>query len=101
MDQCSHISSVPVQDGVLGTPPTTQGCGRCEEIGSTWLHLRRCVECGAVGCCDDSPNKHASAHARERGHVVMQSFEPGEDWVYCFTDDLTTEVDGAENSPSY
>jgi hypothetical protein len=66
--------------------PSGTGCAEC--LGGAepgwWLHLRRCAACGHVGCCDSSPSQHASAHARETGHSVMQSFEPGEDWFYDF-----------------
>jgi hypothetical protein len=64
--------------------PSGSGCVDCEATGSWWLHLRRCVECGHVGCCDDSLNRHASSHATETGHTIIQSYEPGEDWFYDF-----------------
>lgn len=73
-------------------PPSGTGCVECERDGSWWVHLRRCAECGHIGCCDDSLNKHATAHWRETGHPVIQSFEPGEDWFWDYdTDDY---VDG-------
>ena len=65
-------------------PPSGTGCVECDATGSWWVHLRRCAECGHVGCCDDSLNRHASAHARDTGHPVIQSFEPGEDWFWDF-----------------
>jgi hypothetical protein len=73
-------------------PPSGPGCVECDDSGSWWLHLRRCAECGHVGCCDDSLNKHATAHAHATGHPVIQSYEPGEDWFW----DYTTEqfIDG-------
>lgn len=101
MSDCAHLASVPVEDGILGASPTSQGCVECLPIGASWLHVRRCLECGGVRCCDDSANQHASRHARESGHVLMQSFEPGEDWIYCFADDVTLEVPAAADSPSY
>jgi len=64
--------------------PSGPGCLECEETGSWWLHLRRCAECGHIGCCDSSLNKHGTAHWRQTGHPVIQSFEPGEDWFYSF-----------------
>ncbi|MFE3449451.1 ubiquitin carboxyl-terminal hydrolase 14 [Nonomuraea sp. NPDC059194] len=78
---CEHLSKA-------GDPParTPDGCEECLATGARWVHLRRCLECGHVGCCDSSPNKHATAHYREAGHPVMQSFEPGEDWRWCFAD---------------
>jgi hypothetical protein len=70
--------------------PSGTGCVDCEAEGSWWLHLRRCAECGHVGCCDDSLNKHATAHYRQTGHPVIQSFEPGEDWFWSYPDDEFT-----------
>ncbi|MCS0606187.1 UBP-type zinc finger domain-containing protein [Streptomyces sp. LP11] len=64
--------------------PTGSGCVECEESGGWWFHLRRCAQCGHIGCCDDSPGKHATAHYRETGHPVMRSFEPGEAWFWDF-----------------
>lgn len=101
MSDCDHIASIPVKDGVLGAPASSNGCAECLAIGSSWLHLRRCLHCGSVGCCNDSPNKHATRHARESGHALIQSFEPGEDWVWCFVDEVTVDVAGATDSPSY
>ena len=65
-------------------PPSGTGCLECESSGSWWLHLRRCAQCGHIGCCDDSLNKHGTAHWRETGHPVIQSFEPGESWFWNF-----------------
>ena len=65
-------------------PPSGTGCVECDSTGDWWVHLRRCAECGHVGCCDDSLNKHATAHWRETGHPVIQSFEPGEDWFWNY-----------------
>ncbi|WP_291052602.1 UBP-type zinc finger domain-containing protein [Herbiconiux sp.] len=64
--------------------PSGAGCLECDETGSWWVHLRRCAKCGHVGCCDDSLNKHGTAHFRATGHRIMQSFEPGEDWFWDF-----------------
>ena len=66
-------------------------CEECIKIGSRWLHLRTCQECGVTLCCDSSPNKHASHHARSSGHPVVASAEPGERWLYCFPDDSFEE----------
>jgi uncharacterized UBP type Zn finger protein len=68
-------------------PSTQDGCEDCLREGSRWVHLRLCLTCGHVGCCDSSPRRHARAHATHDGHPIVQSFEPGEDWVYCFVDD--------------
>jgi monovalent cation/hydrogen antiporter len=68
------------------TPNTPDGCEECLAMGSTWVHLRLCLECGHVGCCDSSPNRHASKHFASERHPVMRSFEPGESWRWCFVD---------------
>jgi hypothetical protein len=70
--------------------PHSNGCEECLQIGSGWVHLRLCLTCGHVGCCDSSPQRHARRHFREVGHPIIQSFEPGEDWRWCFVDE--TEV---------
>lgn len=79
--------------------PSGLGCLECEESGSWWVHLRRCAECGHVGCCDDSINKHATAHWHGSGHPVIQTFEPGEDWFWNYeTDDY---AEGPELAPPH
>ncbi|GAB3574045.1 UBP-type zinc finger domain-containing protein [Leifsonia lichenia] len=67
-------------------PPSGTGCVECDRDGSWWVHLRRCATCGHIGCCDDSINRHATAHAEQSGHRVIQSFEPGEDWFWDYTE---------------
>jgi hypothetical protein len=64
--------------------PSGDGCVECDASGGWWLHLRRCAECGHIGCCDSSPSQHASAHARHSGHAIVRSFEPGEDWFWDY-----------------
>ena len=64
--------------------PSSNGCEDCLRIGGTWVHLRLCLTCGHVGCCDSSPNRHASAHFRTSHHPIVQSFEAGEDWRWCY-----------------
>jgi hypothetical protein len=64
--------------------PSGTGCAECEAAGGWWVHLRRCATCGHVGCCDSSPEQHATAHFRSTGHAVVQSFEPGEDWFWDY-----------------
>lgn len=64
--------------------PSGPGCVECEAAGGGWVHLRRCAQCGHVGCCDSSPSQHATAHFEASGHPVMQSYEPGEDWFWDF-----------------
>jgi len=95
-DTCTHVDEVEID-----TPATGTGCEECLAMGAHWLHLRRCMRCGHIGCCDSSPNKHASKHSRAVGHALVQSFEPGEDWYWCFVDDLAFEVDGHTDSPSH
>ena len=81
---CTHTDSIKDVD-----PSTTEGCEDCLRIGARWVHLRLCLTCGHVGCCDSSPNKHATAHAGEADHPIVQSFEPGENWRWCYVDQVT------------
>lgn len=78
-------------------PPSGSGCVECDERGGFWVHLRRCAACGHVGCCDTSPGQHATAHHRESGHRLIQSYEPGEDWYWDYVD--AAVVDGPELAP--
>ena len=84
--QCAHLGEV--RDV---RPRTPRGCEECLRIGSTWVHLRLCLECGHVGCCDDSINKHATGHFHATRHPIIRSFERGEDWGWCFVDELFLE----------
>jgi hypothetical protein len=68
-------------------PATPGKCEECMKIGSPWVHLRLCLTCGHVGCCDSSPHRHARVHARVSGHPIVQSAEPGEDWRWCYVDE--------------
>ncbi len=81
---CTHADRVQLFE----LPPSVDGCEECLKSGDPWLHLRICLECGKVGCCDDSPNRHSSAHARDEGHLLIRSIEPGEDWCWCFADEI-------------
>jgi hypothetical protein len=81
--ECEHLAEAPC---VL-TPNTPEGCEECLATGSTWVHLRLCLQCGHVGCCDSSPERHATKHFESEGHPVMRSFEPGEEWRWCFVDE--------------
>lgn len=72
-------------------PNTPEGCEECLKTGDTWVHLRLCLTCGHVGCCDSSKNTHATKHFHKTKHPVIKSFEPGEDWRYCYIDDLMGE----------
>jgi hypothetical protein len=71
--------------------PSGTGCLECDDTGSWWLHLRRCAACGHIGCCDDSPNRHATAHAHQTEHAIIQSFEPGEDWFWSYARNSFTD----------
>lgn len=73
-------------------PHTPEGCEECLATGSQWVHLRLCLGCGHVGCCDSSPGRHASRHAASSGHPVAASYEPGERWAWCFVDDVELRV---------
>jgi hypothetical protein len=77
---CEDIAAL----GAEPTPSTADGCEDCLTEGTRWVHLRLCLACGKVGCCDSSPRKHASRHAAAVGHPVIRSFEPGESWRWCF-----------------
>ena len=80
MQQCTHL------DTIRDVLPSAEGCEECLQIGGTWVHLRECLTCGHVGCCDSSENRHATQHFRATGHPLIQSFEPGEDWLWCYVD---------------
>jgi uncharacterized UBP type Zn finger protein len=84
MAECSHLDQVQY----LEPEGDVAGCAECLASGGRWVHLRMCHVCGHVGCCDSSPNKHASAHFAETGHPLMRSVEPGEDWSFCFEDEV-------------
>lgn len=81
---CRHRDHVIVTE----LPEAAEGCVDCLARGDVWLHLRICLECGLVGCCDDSPNRHATAHARSSGHPIIRSLEPGEQWAWCYVDEI-------------
>jgi uncharacterized UBP type Zn finger protein len=92
MASCTHL------DQINDVTPVAEGCVDCLAVGDRWVHLRVCMSCGYVGCCDSSPNKHASKHAANDAHPIVQSFEPGEDWWWCYVDEVGFEV---ENGPSF
>jgi uncharacterized UBP type Zn finger protein len=81
MERCEHFSEI------RDVTPSADGCEDCLKIGSSWVHLRLCMSCGHVGCCDSSPNRHATKHYLAVKHPIIESFEPGEDWGYCYPDD--------------
>jgi hypothetical protein len=93
MPACIHLGEVR-----RDVTPAADGCQECLESGSSWVHLRLCMTCGHVGCCDSSPNRHARLHSHAIGHPIVASFEPGEDWWWCFVDEVGFEV---ADAPSY
>jgi uncharacterized UBP type Zn finger protein len=92
MASCTHLDSVKI----TRLPDAVDGCEDCLSTGGRWVHLRICLQCGHVGCCDSSPNRHASGHARSSGHPIIRSLEPGEDWSWCFVDDLAMRIPAVE-----
>ena len=93
---CRHLPDLD-----LTTAPRTDGCETCLGEGTTWVSLRLCQSCGRVGCCDSSPKQHATGHATDTRHPVVRSFEPGENWFYCYPETLLFEVEGAPSAPSH
>jgi uncharacterized UBP type Zn finger protein len=87
---CEHLEVAASREE--GVHPSGHGCQECLAAGTRWVHLRLCLECGHVGCCDDSPRRHATAHFHATRHPVIRSYEPGEDWLFCYRDG--TFVDG-------
>jgi uncharacterized UBP type Zn finger protein len=85
---CTHLESIQQVD----LPPEVDGCEECLALGTSWVHLRMCQSCGHIGCCDNSEGKHATAHHHETGHPIIRSAEPGEDWSWCFVDELMFRV---------
>lgn len=79
---CTHL------DAIRDVTPSAQGCEDCLRDGGTWVHLRMCLSCGHVGCCNSSPNRHALAHFDATGHPIVRSFEPGEEWRWCYVDEM-------------
>ena len=84
MAVCNHLDQVQFAE----VPENVAGCEECLASGDWWVHLRMCMSCGKIGCCDSSPNRHASRHAREDEHPIVRSAEPGEDWSWCFVDEV-------------
>jgi hypothetical protein len=86
MTGCEHLNEIK------DVTPSADGCEDCLKIGDSWIHLRRCEICGHVGCCDNSKNKHATKHFHATTHPIIKSFEPGEEWGYCYPDDRFYET---------
>ncbi len=82
---CKHLSTI------RDVKPSADGCEDCLKIGATWVHLRECMECGHAGCCDSSPNKHATKHFHATHHPIIRSLEPNEDWMWCYVDQIAWE----------
>ena len=84
MAACSHLDQIVITEpaGAIA------GCEECLESGGRWVHLRMCLSCGRIGCCDSSPNRHASAHAAAERHPLFRSVEPGDDWAWCAADEM-------------
>ena len=83
---CSHLKSVRTSTA------NSDGCEECLALGDTWVHLRLCRTCGHVGCCDDSKNRHATQHFHATHHPIITSIEPGEDWSWCYVDEVAMEL---------
>jgi Zn-finger in ubiquitin-hydrolases and other protein len=85
---CTHLDQITAR-----LPESVEGCEECLRTGGWWAHLRACRTCGKVGCCDSSPNRHASSHSAESGHPIVTSLEPGEDWSWCYVDEVLLTLD--------
>src|SRR5438132_225807 len=95
-DECTHL------DQIADVAPRSWGCEDCLAEGRRdWVHLRVCMTCGHVGCCDSSPGKHTTKHSAASGHPVVRSYEPGEEWFYCYVDDIAFELADAPPAPSH
>jgi uncharacterized UBP type Zn finger protein len=88
-DTCTHLDRIRISS--VNQP----GCQECLASGGTWVELRLCVECGQVGCCDNSPNRHATKHFQATGHPIIRAYEPDEGWWWCYVDELAFEVEDA------
>lgn len=89
-ETCTHLDQVRVTE----LPPSVDGCEKCLQSGGKWLHLRICLGCGHVGCCDNSPGRHATAHFHETSHPIIRSLEPGEEWCWCYEDEVAFVLEG-------
>jgi hypothetical protein len=93
---CSHL------DAIVSVTPSGEGCEDCLRIGGRWVQLRLCMTCGHVGCCDSSPHRHATGHWQaHRDHPVVRSYEPGEDWWWCYEDRVGFDIPGSPAAPSH
>ncbi|HEU4598627.1 MAG TPA: UBP-type zinc finger domain-containing protein [Solirubrobacterales bacterium] len=95
MAGCTHLDQVEITE----LPESVPGCEDCLRTGDGWVHLRICLSCGHVGCCDSSPNRHASAHAAASGHALIRSIQPGEDWSWCYEDEIAMRIPEVTGEP--
>ena len=98
MAACTHVDTIELTE----LPASVDGCEECLATGGKWCHLRICLSCGHVGCCDSSPGRHATAHGASSGHPIIRSLQPGEDWSWCFVDEVAMvirEVQGSTRIP--
>ena len=84
--RCTHAADI------LEVTPSARGCEECLKTGSRWVHLRLCRECGHVGCCDSSPNRHATKHFHATGHPVIEGYDPPEGWGWCYVDEVFLDL---------
>ncbi|MDB5986667.1 MAG: hypothetical protein JWR16_1720 [Nevskia sp.] len=84
--KCTHLSAIKA------VTPSADGCEECLQTGSRWVHLRICRSCGHVGCCDDSPNRHATRHFHASGHPIMETYDPPEGWGWCYKDSVMLDL---------
>jgi uncharacterized UBP type Zn finger protein len=92
---CTHLDTIEIKE----LPEAVEGCEDCLRTGDAWCHLRMCLTCGHVGCCDSSPNRHASAHALAQGHPIIRSIQPGEDWSWCYVDEVGMVIPEVQGEP--
>jgi len=95
-EPCQHLDTIDES-----AAPSADGCEDCLRSGDRWVHLRMCQRCGHVGCCDSSPRRHATAHFHETDHPLVRSFEPGEEWFWCYLEGVVFERPGAPAAPSH
>ncbi len=91
MGRCMHLDTIEV----LELPEGVEGCEECLRLGTRWVHLRMCQSCGHIGCCDNSPGRHATGHFQDTGHPIIRSAEPGEQWSWCYLDELMFRLEGS------
>jgi uncharacterized UBP type Zn finger protein len=96
MAACTHLESIELTQ----LPASVEGCEECLAAGGVWCHLRICLTCGHVGCCDSSPGRHATGHAESTSHPIMRSIQPGEDWSWCFVDQVAMVIPQVEGETS-